>query len=102
KVLTEANADPDNNDLVAEFTYRMRHKNGNWRWFHTYGTVFDRNADGKVEHVLNISLDVTEQFEAAEKIKEQEHFIQAYVQHVFHFSIGISVEHSSVRMEPTP
>src|SRR5678810_1359294 len=47
-----------------------------YRWFHTYGTIFDRNNEGKVEHVLNISLDVTEQMEATEKIKEQEHFIQ--------------------------
>ena len=65
-----------NNDMVIEFTYRMRHKNGQYRWFHTYGTIFDRNAQQKVEHVLNISLDITEQIEATEKIKEQEHFIQ--------------------------
>ena len=74
--LEEANADPDKNDIVVEFTYRMRHSNGHYRWFHTYGTIFDRNSNGKVEHVLNISLDVTEQVEATEKIKEQEHFIQ--------------------------
>lgn len=76
KVLEEANADPSKNDLVAEFTYRMKHKDGYYRWFHTYGTIFDRNSENKVEHVLNISLDVTDQIEATEKIKEQEHFIQ--------------------------
>src|SRR5206468_10674660 len=64
------------NDLVAEFTYRMQHRNGEYRWYHTYGTIFDRNSEGKVEHVLNITLDVTEQVEASNKIKEQEHFIQ--------------------------
>lgn len=74
--LERANADPERNDIVEEFTYRMRHKNGQYRWFHTYGTIFDRNSEGKVEHILNISLDVTEQVEATEKIKEQEHFIQ--------------------------
>jgi PAS domain S-box-containing protein len=74
--LEKANSDPGKNDMVEEFTYRMRHKNGHYRWFHTYGTIFDRNNEGKVEHVLNISLDVTDQFEATEKIKEQEHFIQ--------------------------
>ncbi len=74
--LEEANAHPDKNDIVFEFTYRMRHKNGAYRWFHTYGTIFDRNRENKVEHILNISLDVTAQFEATEKIKEQEHFIQ--------------------------
>jgi PAS domain S-box-containing protein len=74
--LQEANSDTHKNDIVAEFTYRMRHKNGDYRWFHTYGTVFDRNREGMVEHVLNITLDVTEQVEVTEKIKEQEHFIQ--------------------------
>jgi PAS domain S-box-containing protein len=63
-------------ELVMEFTYRIRHKNGEYRWLHTYGTVFDFNQKGQVENVLNISLDVTEQKEATEKIKEQEHFIQ--------------------------
>ncbi|MGZ5287069.1 MAG: PAS domain-containing sensor histidine kinase, partial [Flavisolibacter sp.] len=76
EALEEANADPDNNDQVIEFTYRMKHKQGHYRWFHTYGTIFDRNNDKKVEHVLNISLDVTDQVEASKKIKEQEHFIK--------------------------
>jgi len=74
--LEEANADPAKNDTVVEFTYRMKHQNGNYRWFHTYGTIFDRNGDGKVEHVLNISLDITEQIHASQTIKDQEHFIQ--------------------------
>ena len=69
-------ADSSKADVVTEFTYRIKHKNGSWRWLHTYGTVFDRNAEGKIEHVLNISLDITEQKEAIETIKEQEHFIQ--------------------------
>jgi PAS domain S-box-containing protein len=76
KALEEANADPSKSDIVIEFTYRMKHRNGEYRWFHTYGTIFDRNNAGKVEHVLNITLDVTEQVNATEKIKEQEHFIQ--------------------------
>lgn len=63
-------------DTVAESIYRVKHRNGTWRWLHTYGTVFDYDANGQVEHVLNISLDVTEQMQASEKIKEQEHFIQ--------------------------
>jgi PAS domain S-box-containing protein len=76
QALEEANAHPDKSDMVVEFTYRMRHKNGDWRWFHTYGTIFDRNTEGRVEHILNISLDVTDQVQASQKIKEQEHFIQ--------------------------
>jgi PAS domain S-box-containing protein len=74
--LEEANNNPEGTEAVQEFTYRMRHKDGAYRWFHTYGTVFDRSSDGKVEHVLNISLDVTAQKEASETIRDQEYFIQ--------------------------
>lgn len=76
EALEAANAQPERNDMVVEFNYRMKNNNGKYRWFHTYGTIFDRNHIGMVEHVLNISLDVTEQVEASKKIEEQEHFIQ--------------------------
>ncbi len=77
EAITEANnpENKDSNDIV-EFIYRMRHANGTYLWFHTYGTVFDRSANGEVEHLLNISLDVTDQYEAIKTIKEQEHFIE--------------------------
>ena len=78
EILEESNKPEncDNNNVIADFTYRMRHKDGQYRWFHTYGTIFDRNSNGLVEHLLNITLDITEQVEANEKIKDQEHFIQ--------------------------
>jgi len=76
KALDEANSNSPKKDIVAEFTYRMKHKNGDYRWFHTYGTIFDYNANGKVEHILNITLDVTEQKVAVQTIREQEYFIQ--------------------------
>lgn len=65
-----------NDQTIVEFTYRMRHQNGSYRWFQTYGTIFDRDADGRIEHVLNISLDITGQVEATNTIKAQEHFIK--------------------------
>lgn len=70
-----ASAEKDNNTII-EFKYRMRHKNGNYRWFHTFGTIFDRNPEGRVENVLNISIDITDRMEAEEKILEQEYFIK--------------------------
>jgi PAS domain S-box-containing protein len=76
KALDEANASPDNNNTIQEFIYRMRHKNGSYRWFQTYGTIFDRNSEGKVESILNISHDITDRITAQEKIAEQELFIQ--------------------------
>ncbi|MEI6947025.1 PAS domain-containing protein [Paraflavisolibacter sp. H34] len=61
---------------VYEHTYRIRHKNGQWRWFTTYTTVFDRTAEGAVELLLNISLDVTAQKEVEAELAEQQHFIR--------------------------
>lgn len=53
----------DVGEPIVEFEYRMRHANGEYRWFHTYGTVFDRNGNGQVENILNISIDTTERKE---------------------------------------
>ena len=66
----EAIADTNTNytegmdEPIAEFQYRLRHVNGEYRWFHTFGTVFSRSSNGEVEHVLNISLDITEKIKA--------------------------------------
>lgn len=66
----------DGHEPILEFTCRFKHADGRYRWFHIFSTVFDRNDQGVPEHMLNISLDVTDQHEATQKIREQEHFIQ--------------------------
>lgn len=53
----------DNREMIVEFEYRIMHADGQYRWFHTYGTVFDRDAEGQVEYILNISIDITERKE---------------------------------------
>lgn len=76
KALETANL-PENEDqdLVVDFQYRMKRSDGEYRWFHTFGTVFDRNAQGKVENVLNISIDITDRIKAEETVAEQRKFI---------------------------
>jgi len=44
---------------IITFEYRVRHKNGTYRWLHTDGSVFCRGKNGNVECVLNASLDIT-------------------------------------------
>jgi PAS domain S-box-containing protein len=70
---------PDAPEQIREFTYRMRHANGQWRWFHTFGAVFERGANNEIEKVINVSLDITEQMafdnairQNAEEIRKQE------------------------------
>lgn len=45
---------------IIEAEYRVRHADGKWRWVRTSGCVFDRTSQGRVRHVLNITLDVTD------------------------------------------
>ncbi len=61
---TNAAFKPGMEEPIEEFQYRLRHANGEYRWFHTFGTVFDRDHNGAVEHILNISLDITEKIKA--------------------------------------
>lgn len=67
----EVFSQPDaGDDVIVEFIYRMRHQHGDYRWFHTYGTVFDRTPQGVINHVLNISLDITERVKGEQLIAE--------------------------------
>jgi len=75
KALEEANLMLHNDDEpIVEFKYRMQNANGKYRWFHTYGTIFERNEKGLVESVLNISVDITEQ-ELAEQALYQKNLL---------------------------
>lgn len=58
-VANEKYPDYNDNDAV-EFEYRMKHKNGEYIWVHTYGVVFGRDKNNCVEEILNITLDITE------------------------------------------
>lgn len=72
RVITQANS-PENTaiPLVEEFKYRVLDVTGKYRWLHTYGTVFDRDAAGKVEQILNVSVDITEQVEAQMELQQK-------------------------------
>ncbi len=44
---------------VVQLEYRMRHANGNYRWFCSYDTVFKRDATGKVTQIVGTALDIS-------------------------------------------
>jgi PAS domain S-box-containing protein len=53
---------------IVSFEYRMKHKDGGWRWVRTEGTVFSR-VNGQVDQILNVTLDITEQHQTEERLK---------------------------------
>lgn len=62
---------------IVEFEYRMKHKNGSWRWVKTDGIVFERNERGQIETVMNISIDITKR--KKEELGERENRKKAEV-----------------------
>jgi PAS domain S-box-containing protein len=46
-------------EQVLEWEYRMRHKDGGWRWLHSWETVFKRSGDGAAKQILGVAEDVT-------------------------------------------
>jgi two-component system cell cycle sensor histidine kinase/response regulator CckA len=45
---------------VIETEYRMRHRNGQWRWFLARDSVLERDASGQVVRFIGTTLDITE------------------------------------------
>ena len=45
---------------VKDSEYRMRTKRGDWRWFHSRDTVFQRDKNGNVTQIIGIAQDITE------------------------------------------
>lgn len=65
-------ATPTNIDKepIVNFEYRMKHKKGHWVWLHTDGSIYDWTSDGKVSHLLNVSIDITERKETELRLRE--------------------------------
>jgi PAS domain S-box-containing protein len=61
--------DTDGQAPIMSYEYRIRHAEGRWVWLHTEGSVYDRAADGTVDHVLNVCVEITKRKEAEEKLR---------------------------------
>jgi len=57
------------NEPIISFEYRMRHANGQWIWLQTDGSVYNRNTKGLVEHVINVSINITKRKKAEKRLK---------------------------------
>ncbi|MEG5046938.1 response regulator [Microcoleus sp. B4-C1] len=65
---------------VIECQYRMKHKNGEWRWMHSWDTVFLRTSDGKPKQILGTANDITDRKLAEEKLLESQQRISFLLQ----------------------
>ena len=57
---------------IRELEYRIRKKNGEWRWVQSRDKVFTLNAKGEVTQILGILHDITESKQAQDALRESE------------------------------
>ncbi|MDX2192213.1 MAG: PAS domain-containing protein [Gemmatimonadales bacterium] len=65
-----------------ETAYRLRHKDGRWRWVLAREVALEHHADGRVGQVLGLQFDVTEQREAVERLAERERLLARFLEEV--------------------
>ena len=57
---------------VKDAEYRLRTKDGEWRWFYSRDTVFQRDQKGNVTQIIGVAQDITERKKMEEALKESE------------------------------
>ncbi|EDX76863.1 PAS fold family [Coleofasciculus chthonoplastes PCC 7420] len=57
---------------VFELEYRMRHKNGEWRWLFSQETVFKQNTDGTTRQTLGAAIDISDRKQIELALRQSE------------------------------
>ena len=67
-----------------EYTHRLRHKDGSWRWILTRGQVVKRDAEGRPLRVVGTHADVTALNEAETALRESDRRKDAFLATLAH------------------
>lgn len=71
---------------VVEQEYKMRHKDGSWRWLRSREVVFERDQAGRPTKTLGTAVDITDRKRAEEAIKASERRFHAVFNQTFQLS----------------
>ncbi len=71
-----------NKDVIGEFRYRIKNKEGAYKWFHTYSSIFSRDDNNKVECILNISFDQSNQYALTKELEEKKSLAEKQLEYL--------------------
>ena len=60
------------NGEIPEIEYRIRRRDGEWRWVASRGMPFEHNGEGEVRQIISATFDITERKRADEALREAE------------------------------
>lgn len=78
----QAGFSPDKSPFLAEF--RMRAKDGSWRWIRSRGAVVERDAEGKVIRSAGSHTDITDAKRAEQRIEAALNEKEILIKEIYH------------------
>jgi PAS domain S-box-containing protein len=63
-----------------DITYRLKDRNGEWRWLSDRCTVFERDADGSVTRLLGSAIDITEQKRVSAQLRSSDELYRTLIE----------------------
>ncbi|MEG4814027.1 PAS domain S-box protein [Microcoleus sp. K5-D4] len=71
-----------NTHETHDIDYRIKHKNGEWRWVHDRSKIFKRTPDGQIVQFIGSVLDISDRKQAEESLKQQKELLQTIFDNV--------------------
>jgi len=65
---------------VAEFEYRMKHKEGHYCWFKSHDCVFKRDENGFPLEILGSAIDITDLKHTQHEVKKKSEYLKAVIE----------------------
>ena len=81
---------------VVETEFRMRHRDGSYRWLRARDVAFTRDADGRLRQFLGVARDITEQKEAETALRLSEEALRKA-----HDELELRVEERTAELQRT-